>query len=290
MSIPLSIIVPVYNVGKYLDQCLETLVNQTFGDIEIIVVDDASPDNSWDIIKEYENKYSSKIISMRNDANKGQGYSRNVGLSMARGEYIGFVDPDDWVDLQMFECLYSRAKEGGFDIVMCDMFRVDESNKKKWIYRGYSGDIYPPAEVRDFMCSSLDPAMAWNKIFRNELFEKALFPDEIWYEDMGLVPILLSYAQKIGYLEKPLYFYRQSPQSITSSKAPRTLGVLEAWDRIITLSNPEYRNEIIFAVYKSINTFMEFKVNFINIFFEFFKQRECLFSDNSYIRNHCCPK
>lgn len=195
MSILLSIVVPVYNVEKYLSKCLNTLVNQTLNDIEIIIVNDVSPDNSQEIIDEYKNKYSQKIIPFINETNRGLGYSRNFGISKARGEYIGFVDSDDWVDARMFERLYSSAKKGDYDIVICDVYRVDESNDKKWVGKGYGGDKHSPVEVKDFVCSSLDAAMAWNKIYRRELFEKAQFP-EIWYEDMGLTPILLSYSKK----------------------------------------------------------------------------------------------
>lgn len=116
----MSIIIPCYNEECYIEKCLESVVNQTLSDIEIIVIDDGSTDDTVLICDEYEYKYPNKVKVIHQE-NAGQGKARNVGLSIAKGEYIGFVDADDWVDYRMFEKLYNHAKKYDADITFCDI-------------------------------------------------------------------------------------------------------------------------------------------------------------------------
>ncbi len=137
--IKISIIVPVYNVELYLRRCLDTIINQTLNEIEIILVNDGSSDNSLDICRYYE-RLDSRIIIL-DKKNEGVSSARNEGLKVARGEYIGFVDPDDWIDFNMYESMYTKAKTGNYDIVMCNYFlerKISEKveinlSKKKFI-------------------------------------------------------------------------------------------------------------------------------------------------------------
>ena len=124
-----SVIVPVYNVEKYIDKCLNTLVNQTLKDIEIIIVNDGSPDNSQEIIDKYQKKYPKKIKSYIKE-NGGQGSARNFGLEKATGEYIGYVDSDDFIELDMYEKLYNKAKKHDLDISICGNYCLTESGEK----------------------------------------------------------------------------------------------------------------------------------------------------------------
>ena len=125
-----SIIVPIYNVEKYLSKCLDSLVNQTLADIEIIIVNDGSPDNSYKIVKDYLKKYPDKI-KYYEKSNGGQGSARNLGLTKATGEYVGYVDSDDYVNLTMYEKMYQKAKKTDADIVMCAHTIVYEDSKKE---------------------------------------------------------------------------------------------------------------------------------------------------------------
>lgn len=122
----LSIIVPVYNVEKYIDKCLYSLANQTLDNIEIIIVNDGSTDNSQNVIDKYVSENGDKMISFKKE-NGGLSDARNFGLKYAKGEYIGFVDPDDWVDHEMYEKLYDYAKERNADIVISDFIYEPES-------------------------------------------------------------------------------------------------------------------------------------------------------------------
>ena len=124
MNTKVSVIVPVYNTEKYLEKCLNSLVQQTLDEIEIIVVDDGSPDNSQAIISKYAEQYPNKIISLKKK-NGGLGDARNFGLEYAAGEFIGFVDSDDWVDTKMYETMYKEAING-YDIVLCDYIELTD--------------------------------------------------------------------------------------------------------------------------------------------------------------------
>ena len=126
-----SVIVPVYNVEDYIEECLESLVNQTLEDIEIIVVNDGSPDNSQKIIDKYVEKYPNKIKSFIKE-NGGQGSARNLGIENSNGEYLSFVDSDDWLDKCALEKMYYIAKNNDSDIVICDMIDHYEDNTEKY--------------------------------------------------------------------------------------------------------------------------------------------------------------
>lgn len=124
-----SIIVPVYNVEKYLRKCIDSLVNQTLNDIEIICINDGSTDKSLKILKEYKNK-DSRIILL-NQENSGQSVARNRGIEIAKGEYLGFVDPDDWIDLDYYEKLYNAAIGTNADIATAGIIRITGIKQKK---------------------------------------------------------------------------------------------------------------------------------------------------------------
>lgn len=238
-NIKVSIIVPVYNVEKYIDKCLDSLVHQTLKDIEIIVVNDGSPDNSQMIIDDYVEKYP-EIVRSYIKKNGGLGDARNFGLEKATGEYIGFVDSDDWVDIKMFDSMYNMAKEQDADIVICDLKEINDGWKDGNVAYGYRGERYGEINKYDFILNSLNPAFAWNKLYRHSLFCIKKFPLQ-WYEDMGTTPILLSYANKISYLPVSLYYYRQVNNSITKkSHDKRILAVIDSWDSCLQEVKKEY--------------------------------------------------
>ena len=224
--IKVSIIVPVYNVEKYISRCLDSLVDQTLKEIEIIVVNDETPDNSEKIILEYTNKY--KNIKYYKKKNGGLSDARNYGIGYASGEYIAFVDSDDYVDLSMFEKMYKKAKTDNFDIVACnvDMVLEDGSN----IQSVKSG-------LKDF--NNVNAAMitvypsAWNKIYKKELFDKVLFKKGVWFEDVELLYRLFPYIKTIGVVEDELYYYVQREGAITKTYDERLFDYIKNWNGII---------------------------------------------------------
>lgn len=275
MEPKVSVIVPVYKTEKYLEKCLESLVKQTLEDIEIIVVNDESPDNSQDIIDKYVENYPTKIISLKKK-NGGLSDSRNFGLEYAKAKYVSFVDSDDWVDLKMFETLYEVAKEG-HDIVICDCIVVMDGYETGHTARGFRG---PSFDKRNAVIYSTDPAIVCSKLFNRHLFKMIKFPKH-WYEDIATTPILMSYSNSIEYVGIPFYYYRQRNDSITSSYDERTLGVINSWKRVFEQVNPQFINEAVFAVCRSISTFIEFKSKYADKFIEFVHQNQNIIGKNT---------
>lgn len=222
--VKISIIVPVYNTAKYLDKCIQTLIKQTLEDIEIIFIDDGSEDGSAEILKNYAK--NDKRISILNQNHKRQGAARNYGLSIAQGEYIGFVDSDDWVELDMFEKLYYQAKETDSDIVMCSMNTFEDGTNKIIVNTYNTLDIFnqkffensfTPQDTLNFIFNiSVSPC---NKIYRKSLIVKnnIKFPENIYFEDNAFFFKSWLNAQKISLLNQKLYQYRKSTASTTKS-------------------------------------------------------------------------
>ena len=222
--VKISIIVPVYNTAKYLDKCIQTLIKQTLEDIEIIFIDDGSEDGSAEILKNYAK--NDKRISILNQNHKRQGAARNYGLSIAQGEYIGFVDADDWVELDMFEKLYYQAKETDSDIVMCSMNTFEDGTNKIIVNTYNTLDIFnqkffensfTPQDTLNFIFNiSVSPC---NKIYRKSLIVKnnIKFPENIYFEDNAFFFKSWLNAKKISLLNQKLYQYRKSTASTTKS-------------------------------------------------------------------------
>jgi len=200
-----SVIVPVYNVYEYLEKCLDSLVNQTLKDIEIIVVNDGSPDNSKEIIDKYAKRY--KQIKAYDKENGGLSDARNFGLKKATGEYIAFVDSDDYIDLSALEKMYKYAKKKDLDIVVCDTINVYED--KEVLIK--SNLHYSNTNVKNYLIS---PPMACTRLYKRYLFDKINFKKGIYYEDLELTPKLVLDTNKIGFLEEGLYYYLQRTGSI----------------------------------------------------------------------------
>lgn len=207
-----SVIVPVYNTESYLKKCLDSLVNQTLKKIEIIIVNDGSTDNSQKIIDEYVKKYP-QIIKAFLKKNGGLSDARNYGLKFVTGDYIGFVDSDDFVDLDMFKKLYNKAKKESLDIVVCDSIELYEDNGNK-IYKK-SNFNYSDNLVKNYIIS---PPMACTRIYKRNIFDSVEFKKDIFYEDLNLTPSLVLKTKKIGFVEEGLYYYLQRAGSIMKQK------------------------------------------------------------------------
>ena len=214
MSVSVSVIVPVYNVEKYLDECLSSLVNQTLSDIEIIVVNDGTKDNSQSIIDHYVKQYPNKVISLIKE-NGGLGDARNYGIPYAKGEYIGFVDSDDIVHLEMYEKMFIKARLENSDLVLCDLEYFYETSNEKMVKEGLVQIENMDVNKTVF----LSPLFAWNKLYRKSLFiESGLkYPIGLWYEDIPVTVPFFTLAKKISYVHETLIYYRQRSTSIMGS-------------------------------------------------------------------------
>lgn len=217
-NVKLSIIVPVYNMaadGK-LEYCLESLVKQKVKGYEIIAVDDCSTDNSFEILKAYEKDYPDRFRAIHSEVNKHQGGAKNIGLKASKGEWIGFIDSDDWITDNMYERLIQRAEETGADLVGCDYCLTGEHSMKVGQVvpnnkAGQSG-VLNDEKKRSLI---LDGGSLVVKIFkRSMIIESELwFPEDIFYEDNALGNSYLILAKHFEYIEEPLYYYYQHDTS-----------------------------------------------------------------------------
>ena len=225
----ISIIIPVWGVEKYISKCLDSLVNQTLEDIEIIVVNDGSPDNSQKIIDDYVKKYPDKVKSYIKE-NGGQGSARNYGIKVSTGEYIGFVDSDDFVELDMFEKMYSKAKQDNSDIVVCGSYNVSEDYTKK------EKDIFISNYDTDLENTIFGKMAVWNKIYKRNIIidNKITFKEKVWYEDLAFTLKAIINASKFSFIDEPLYDYliRQG-STMNNSNVERNLEILQAFDDVI---------------------------------------------------------
>lgn len=224
-----SVIVPVYNVESYLDKCLTSLVKQTLQEIEIIVVNDGSKDNSEKIIEKYLKKYPEKIKYIKK-ANGGLSSARNEGLKYASGEYIGFVDSDDYVSLNTFNLMYKKAKEKNFDLVVCNLNYVYET-KTKMVSAGLDKDLENEDEVKKNIVF-LYPAV-WNKLYKKEILDSLKFKEGIWYEDVEFNFRVYPRVKSIGYVDKPLIQYVQRESSISKTIDKRLFNYLDNFNGLI---------------------------------------------------------
>lgn len=223
--IKVSVIVPVYNVEKYIDKCLNSLVNQTLKEIEIIVVNDGSPDNSQKIIDRYVKKYPNKVQSYIKE-NGGLGSARNYGLKHANGEYISFVDSDDWIDRTALEEMYSLVKKENSDVVICDMVDhyILDNNKEKEIHHN---------------CTKFDSVYtvtpsACNKIFRKDVISNLKFAQNLWYEDLNFVTKILLSTKRISTISKGFYHCNCGHISImNNNNSLKNLDIITSIDDVI---------------------------------------------------------
>ncbi len=245
-----SIIVPVYNVEEYLPKCLDSLVSQTLKDIEIIVVNDGTPDNSQAIIDDYAEKYP-EIIKPFIKENGGLSDSRNFGVKKATGEYIAFVDSDDYVDIDMYELMYNKAKETDSDIVNCAYSNVID----RVIQRNYYGDsiqYFGKSVAESPQILRYANSIACNKIFHREFWLQNEFEFSVgqWFEDSELIYKVLWCANKVECVNIPFYYYvRTRNDSITNTVNECIFDIFKSAESMISFfkklpQTPELVEEI----------------------------------------------
>lgn len=238
-----SVIIPIYKTEEYLEKCLDSVCGQTYSNLEIILIDDGSPDDSERIYKEYEKK--DKRIKLIVQNNAGLSAARNAGLNVAAGKYISFVDSDDWIDLNTYEVLINIMEKENLDLLCFDYYlsekgrefpRSKESeevlmNKKEFFLTMLIED-----EIENYSCT---------KIYKKELFETIWFPLGKSYEDIATTYKLFLKSNRIAHYRMPLYHYYQRDDSITHSSK---IGTKFLYDAINVF---RYKTEMLEEIQKS---------------------------------------
>ena len=229
----ISVIVPVYNVEKYLDKCLTSLIKQTYKNFEIIVINDGSIDNSLAICNKYDN------VKVYDYKNAGVAHARNVGIKKATGDYLLFVDSDDYIDEKLLENLNEFLKKNDCDIVCFDMYKV--VNNVNTYY--HTSNSLVKDNIKRYIIGDSGPC---NKLIKKKLFNNLKFMEKIYYEDLATMPILALYTNKIEFLEEPLYYYVQRDNSIMHQKkfSEKLLDIFTSLDNVYEVYDGNYKDEI----------------------------------------------
>lgn len=229
-SILISVIVPVYNVEEYIDECIISILQQTYKNIEIILVDDGSTDRSGILCDGYKAK--DKRVYVIHQENMGLAAARNTGIQQAKGEYLAFVDSDDFISPLMYDTLYNEITKEHADIAICNFSKFITGKYDIYANSIYSKVIYNRGEILDNLYTPLhvQTVVAWNKLYKRNMFQTIRYPIGKYHEDEWIVTDLMQNAGKVVYISAPLYCYRIRNTGIMHSEQfdVRRLDILDA--------------------------------------------------------------
>ena len=245
-----SVVVPVYNVEKYLKRCLDSIINQTYKNIEIILVNDGSKDNSRDICEEYEKNFDNIILI--NQENGGLSAARNTGLKYVKGEAVTFVDSDDWLELDAIEYYVDSMKKYNVDMVVTNNIRTKD----------YQKNILQPNNIKEEVLTQEDYAKkffkidgnsieyyAWSKLYKREILEDVEFPVGLFAEDVLGTFRYMKNSQSIFYSNKITYNYFINDNGLTAKFGDKDFDLEKIWDTIVEESEGyENKNFLKYAV------------------------------------------
>lgn len=212
----ISVIIPVYNVEKYLNRCLDSVINQTYRNLQIILVDDGSSDRSGLICDDYSSR-DNRVVTIHKE-NGGVSSARNAGLDIAAGEFIGFVDSDDYLDEDMYEYLYDIISSTGSDISQCGMYSCYADHTELPRQMDYFENADNVTALRRMLESRVSNMSTTNKQYRTKLFNNIRFRNYSMLEDVLLLTEIMVVAQSMTFTNCPKYYYYRRPDSLTTSK------------------------------------------------------------------------
>ena len=267
----LSVIVPVYRAEAYLDECVGSLLNQTLGDLEIILVNDGSPDRSGEIMERLAAAHPDRIRTLTLE-NGGQGRARNRGIEIARGEFLGFVDSDDRVLPDMYEKMVRTAEEQGADVVDCGIEAFYEDGRTEKLRTWRDDRVLAAA------------GSSCNKIFRRGMIGEIRFPEGLWYEDFEFSALALLRSAKTVHLPDSFYQYRiGQPSTVHNTNIRKNLDILEIMEDLREHMDPKtQKDDFEFLV---LNHILIDAINRLAVQ-DGPEKRDCLFLLRSYVRTH----
>lgn len=237
----ISVIVPIYNVERYLRQCIDSVLCQTYCDLEILLIDDGSQDRCGEICDEYAKR--DDRIRVFHTKNNGLSAARNLGLRQARGEYIGFVDSDDWIESNMYEILLQQLVKTGTDISNCGAWR--EYQNKRYDFNNFDGFFVGRESIRALILGQISNA-AWNKLYKRNCWTGIYFPDGHNHEEHATLYKILLKTQSVSCIPEHLYHYRMREGSIVHTSSMNNLKDywIATYERYLCLSTlPEIKND-----------------------------------------------
>lgn len=223
----ISVIIPVYGVEKYISQCLESVINQTYNNLEIIVINDGTKDRSAEIAKEYAAKDSR--IKVYDFKNGGLSVARNRGLEIATGEYISYLDSDDWLDTKMYETLLETAMKNEADMVKCGIIETNGASEEKITFSDVKIINNEQHKAFENYFKGILWTLAWNGLYKKELAKKVKFPDNVVHEDNYSSGMFLYLAKKVIAMSFCLNYYRVNDAGISKG------GVKKPLDKILAI-------------------------------------------------------
>ena len=284
-----SVIVPVYNTEKYLKKCIDSLLNQNFEDYEIIVINDLSPGNAEEIIKSYNDK---KIVYIKNKTNKGIGYNRNLGIKKAKGEYVCFIDSDDYVKEDFISKMYNYSKENNLDLCVCDYVNVDEEGNKLKEFNLSDFCITNYEENNKILCEiNLAP---WNKLYKKDMLvkNKIEFSETLKYEDLSFVALSIKNSKKIGKINEQLNYYTIHNNSETTTRDKRVFDIFKQLDIVRDeYKSGKYLDELTVSVLLNYTIQQRYQIDkdtqskFIDDAFKYLNDNNIDYKHSEYIKN-----
>lgn len=264
MSNKISIIVPIYNTEQYLERCLQSLIQQDYKNIEIILVNDGSDDNSLAICNKYKN-IDNRIIVIDKE-HTGVSDTRNIGIKRATGDYIGFVDSDDYIDKDMFKKLINGAEKYKCEISMCDLIETYDIMMKLKEYKLKYIQMDKKQALEQLLYDKNIGNYVMVKLFKRELFDNILFPVGKLYEDIATTYKLFSRANNILYIPVPMYHYYQRCDSIVNNITRESIQyyISAVFERYYDLKN-NYKYLDLYNVYSIVNVVIKMSIWAIEI-------------------------
>lgn len=285
--IDVSVIVPAYNASKYIKKCIKSLLNQTIKNIEIIIINDGSTDNTQKIIKSFKDKRI-KLINLKK--NQGIGNARNLGIKKAKGKYIGFIDSDDYVAKNMYEEMFNKAINENLDLVICNFYKIVENTKEKIkVNIPHFDNTNTIINPKLFLDIELAP---WNKLYKKELLINKEFSTNLKYEDAPFVFACLSDAKQIGHINKYFNYYIVHDKSETTKMDKRVYDILKILD-VINNYTKEKNAEIEYLNIRAILRYTlqqknqinkNIKYEFINDAFKYLNNKFPNWKQNKYLK------
>lgn len=243
-KVKLSVIVPCYNVEKYVEDCVNSIVKNEIPNMEIILVNDGSKDGTLKLLKKLEKKHSN-LIKLIDQENQGLSMARNNGIKASRGEYIAFVDSDDSICDGMYKAMIDKADEGDFDVVACGV-NVIYPDKTIQVDSGLQCDLLNREDVKKIMNSWY--TVVWNKIYKRKFFDKVQFKRGVWFEDVEFLYRLIPYINTVGKVDGYYCNYMQREGSITYTYNEKLYHFIENFNGIIEF----YKKNNFYDEYKDL--------------------------------------